>query len=1260
MGIPVVKSIYEHLPVYDSETWESQDLLVGSVRRPKKTKTTKCTTCVCAICCALSICTLSCPHETKHFGSESSTPVKVADVEDVYKRQNLTVPQYRQWRQRVAEEHFVAHGYTGRMCAPKAGSYSQTVAAAVRTSELSDAQAALAAIAKEKKFLDVKVKIRCPNGEVVNSIARLDTGANTDVVSPNLAVVLKANKVPWSERGGAYVEVCGAGSVRPEGYLCVPLTVSARQLGLFRQLHVDIDACIMSLPQGGGSDEPGILIGLPSLLESGLLTSVLTGESNLQRAADSDLDADPIEQWETMGRDEIGDTVQSVNQGTAFTMPKVDGSDAEKAAIWLVLSKYKQVFGPPPLGGSKLRPMSIELKPGAAIPKPAPARRVSPEILQEIREDTELRIAQGWMRKTVVGDRCRFTSPVVAARQPGKTRRRVCGDYRTINDITLLHQYPVKDAREVTAQFKGAKYFGKADMYKGYHQLKLDEEAQELLAIRTPDALYYPLTLPFGPASGPAQFQQRVSEILGDLEGHGVASYIDDLGLYASTFDQDLLRLETMLQRLDSVDVRLNGAKCEFGQKSMEFLGHRVSEAGIAHTPARIDAIKQMSVPTTRTQLRSFLGMCNYFRDSVAKLGPITKVLSSLAGPKGKGAFRSGEWSPLHQEALDNAKSEIAGARLLSYLDYERPILLRTDACDDGAGAMLYQRADGKDCPVAFMSHTFSAAERKWSTYEQECNAIVRAITHFDAMLLGHPFTVETDHRNLCWMQKSDNPKVVRWRTRLSEYSFSVKHIAGTDNPVADALSRLHPIPTVASSLPRVVQALSKSGSIVERPASLSDSLVKTIQHVHAEGGHRRAEAVLDNCGYCQKVAARDQSDGRSVPSFREVMEVGEEWSLDTIGPLEPDEDGNCFIMVAVDGFSRYVMLEPAKDNSGDSAAHFLLKIAGMFGRPRGIRTDGGSQYDNHLIDVLCELLGMQRHVTLAYRPEANGRVERVCKEVGRHLRFICLDRRIEGQWSVMLPIVQRVLNTTPHIALGVEPAKIVFGGFQTMDRYIIPDAITGKVQQGMAAIHSKERKKVVQDYVEHLVDTQASIIKCAQEYQHKYVRSRAERHNKTPPLDAYKPDDWVLATWQGLSLGRSRPKKLGPCWRGPFQVVSVDNIRQTVTLRDPTDLLVMKPDVHVSQLRKYRMGLTGATDLLDLRAMDTAEDVIVKFIDHDMHYPAGKGGKASRKLLPRSEWRFEAQFTDGSTKWMLWPEANRMAALDEYAAQCKLKLPAG
>jgi hypothetical protein len=150
-------------------------------------------------------------------------------------------------------------------------------------------------------------------------------------------------------------------------------------------------------------------------------------------------------------------------------------------------------------------------------------------------------------------------------------------------------------------------------------QLKLDENAQELLAVRTPDGLYFPLTLPFGPASGPAQFQQRLSEVLGDLDGHGVASYIDDMGLNAQSFEEFVTNLETMLQRLDNYDVRLNGAKCEFNTKALTFLGHRVTSEGVEHTPERISAIQAMSVPTTRTQLRSFLGMCNFFRDSSAR-----------------------------------------------------------------------------------------------------------------------------------------------------------------------------------------------------------------------------------------------------------------------------------------------------------------------------------------------------------------------------------------------------------------------------------------------------------------------------------------------------------------------------------------------------------------------------------------------------------------------------------------------------------------
>jgi hypothetical protein len=280
------------------------------------------------------------------------------------------------------------------------------------------------------------------------------------------------------------------------------------------------------------------------------------------------------------------------------------------------------------------------------------------------------------------------------------------------------------------------------DLSKGYLQLKLDENAQELLAVRTPDGLYLPLTLPSGPARGPAQFQQRISEVLGDLEGHGVASYIDDMGLYAQSFEEFVTNLETMLQRLDNYDVRLKGAKCEFNTKALTFLGHRVTSEGVEHTPERISAIQAMSVPTTRTQLRSFLGMCYFLRDSCPMLGPTVISLSGLSGKRGKGTFDKLEWCPEHLAAFEAVKTVIANAKLLSFLDYDQPIYLRTDACNDGTGAMLYQKVNGRDRPVAFMLHTFSGAERRWSTYEQECYGIVRSVIHFDSLLLGHTFIV--------------------------------------------------------------------------------------------------------------------------------------------------------------------------------------------------------------------------------------------------------------------------------------------------------------------------------------------------------------------------------------------------------------------------------------------------------------------------------------------------------------------------------------
>ena len=120
----------------------------------------------------------------------------------------------------------------------------------------------------------------------------------------------------------------------------------------------------------------------------------------------------------------------------------------------------------------------------------------------------------------------------------------------------------------------------------------------------------------------------------------------------------------------------------------------------------------------------------------------------------------------------------------------------------------------------------------------------------------------------------------------------------------------------------------------------------------------------------------------------------------------------------------------------------FSNELSGFFGRPKSIRSDGGSQFANHIVEGLLKLMGINKHTSLAYRPQANGLVERCIKEVVKHLRYIILERRVQENWSTYLPMVQRIINATVHSGIGVAPAKLVFGGMVDMDRCLVPDKV--------------------------------------------------------------------------------------------------------------------------------------------------------------------------------------------------------------------------
>lgn len=121
----------------------------------------------------------------------------------------------------------------------------------------------------------------------------------------------------------------------------------------------------------------------------------------------------------------------------------------------------------------------------------------------------------------------------------------------------------------------------------------------------------------------------------------------------------------------------------------------------------------------------------------------------------------------------------------------DAPITLQTDASDYGIGAYLFQTIDGVDYPVAFMSEALTDAEARWTTIEKECYAIVYALKKFEHLIRDVHFLLQSDHKNLTYVNESMCPKVRRWKYLIQEYDFDIEYLPGEKNIIADALSRL-------------------------------------------------------------------------------------------------------------------------------------------------------------------------------------------------------------------------------------------------------------------------------------------------------------------------------------------------------------------------------------------------------------------------------------------------------------------------------------
>ena len=288
--------------------------------------------------------------------------------------------------------------------------------------------------------------------------------------------------------------------------------------------------------------------------------------------------------------------------------------------------------------------------------------------------------------------------------------------------------------------------------------------------------------------NAPNSFQTLMSGVLRELSFKSVLVYIDDVLIYSRDFDSHLKDLSLVFQKLRQAGLTLEPSKCHFTVKQLKFLGHVISKNGVEVDPEKTRIVSEFPVPRKQKQVRSFLGMANYYRRFIQNFSKIASPLYALL--KKDIPFK---WTESCQNSFDKLKNALLSAPILSYPDPVKKFVLTCDASDIAIGYYLSQMStDNQEHVIAYGGKALTKEEKNYTTSEKELLAVLKGVEAYRPYLVGRNFTVYTDHRALVWLKSAKHTgRLERWALKLQEYDFDIIHRPGKNNFVADALSRI-------------------------------------------------------------------------------------------------------------------------------------------------------------------------------------------------------------------------------------------------------------------------------------------------------------------------------------------------------------------------------------------------------------------------------------------------------------------------------------
>ena len=449
-------------------------------------------------------------------------------------------------------------------------------------------------------------------------------------------------------------------------------------------------------------------------------------------------------------------------------------TEKEKKQLRELLEEHKELFDGT-LGKWEMAPYEVELRPDAT-PYHARAFPIPKCHTDTLKLEVE-RLCESDVLKKV--NRSEWAAPTfIIPKKDGSVR--FISDFRELNKRIKRKPYPIPKIQDMLLKLEGFQYATSLDLNMGYYHIELSPDSKKLCTIVLPWGKYEYQRLPMGLCNSPDIFQEKMSTLMQDLEY--VRAYIDDLLVITNgSYEDHLAKLDVVLQRLREAGLKVNAKKSFFAKDSLEYLGYWITRDGIQPVTSKVNAIANIAEPKTKKQLRSFIGLVNYYRDMWIRRSHVLAPLARLTSKTVKW-----EWGPEQSKAFNDMKRIISKETLLAYPNFNEEFVIHTDASHMQLGAVISQK--GK--PIAFYSRKLKPEQTRYTTTERELLSIVETLKEFRNILLGQRIVVHTDHKNLT-CKNFNTERVMRWRLILEEYNPDLRYIRGEHNIVADALSRL-------------------------------------------------------------------------------------------------------------------------------------------------------------------------------------------------------------------------------------------------------------------------------------------------------------------------------------------------------------------------------------------------------------------------------------------------------------------------------------